>query len=91
MCLTWPFFRVLREDPVAPYEIMELPLDNCYCGESESLIFELDSRLPPDHMKIEEAARGESVESKINFSRKKDSRGVFQVLIANCSRKVKCL
>ena len=43
-------------------------------------------------MKIEESARRTSVESTIkSFSRRKDSSGAFQALIANHAGKVKCL
>ena len=66
-----------------------------YYGDSGSLLAELTKRLP--HIgpifqndnstvfgKIEEAARGTSVESTIkSFSRKKDGRGAFEALIAN--------
>ena len=66
-----------------------------YYGNSGSLLQELVNRLPHEGPifqndnstvfgKIEEAARGTSVESTIkSFARKKDGRGAFQALIAN--------
>ena len=80
---------VLREDPEVPDEIIHPLLPNCYYGESGSLIAELESRLSHSgpifkndnatvYVKIEEAARGTSVESTIKyFSRHKDRSGAF--------------
>ena len=66
-----------------------------YFGQSGSLLEELINRLPHNGPifhndnssvfgKIEEAARGTSVESTIkSFARRKDGRGAFEALIAN--------
>ena len=87
----------LREDSEVPDEIIDPLLPNCYHGESGSLIAELESRLfhsgpifkndnDTVYMKIEEAARGTSVESTIkSFSRRKDGRGSFQAFMSNHS------
>lgn len=65
------------------------------------LIDELESRLSHSgpifkndnatvYVKIEEAARGTSVESTIkSFSRRKDGRGAFQPLVSNHAGEVK--
>jgi hypothetical protein len=93
--------HVLREDPEVPDEVIDPLLPNCYYGESGSLIAELESRLSHSgpifnndnatvYMKIEEAARGTSVESTIkSFSRRKDGRGAFQALMNNHAGEVK--
>ena len=96
-----PLICVLRNDSTVPDEIMDPFLANCYCGESASLISELDSRLPCSRhffnndnevvcMKIEEGSLGTSVESTIkSFSRRKDGRVAFQDLIINHSSEAK--
>ena len=67
-----PLIYVLREDPEVPDEVTDPLLPNCYCGESGSLIAELESRLSHSgpifkndndtvYIKIKEAARGISV------------------------------
>ena len=70
-------------------DIIGLLLANFYNGESRGLMSELESCFSHDghickndstvvHMKIEEHARGKSVESKINpFSRRKNIRVSF--------------
>ena len=96
-----PLIYVLREDPEVPDEVIN-PLIPSYCyGVSGSLIAELESRLSHSgpifknddatvYMKIEEAARGTSVESTIkSFSRRKDGRGAFHALMSNHAGEVK--
>ena len=96
-----PLVCVLLEDPEVPDEVIDPLLPSCYCGESGSLIAELESRLSHSgpifkndnttiYMKIEEAARGTPVESTIkSFSCRKDGRGAFQALISNHAGEVK--
>ena len=85
---------ILREHPIVPDEVVDPLLPSCYYGESRSLIYELESRLPHSgpifknfnatvYVKIKEAARGTSVESTIKFFfRRKDGRRAFQDLIS---------
>ena len=96
-----PLIYVLREDPEVPDEVTDPLLPGFYYGESGSLISELEARLSHSGSifkndnatvctKIEEAARGTSVESTIkSFSRSKNGRGVFQALTSNHAGEVK--
>jgi hypothetical protein len=90
-----PLRYVLRENPDVPNDAAD-PLDpNAHYGTHGSLLDELINRLPHDgpifrndnktvYMKIDEAARGTSVESTVKaFSRRNDGRGAFLALIAN--------
>ena len=90
-----PLRYVLRENSEIPSEL-EDPLEvNAHYGASGSLMDELVSRLPHTgpiyrndnksvFLKIDEAARGTSVESTVKaFSRRNDGRGAFNALIAN--------
>ena len=96
-----PLRYVLRDEPIVPLEGND-PLDqNAYYGASGGLADELVARLPHTspiynndnaavYQKIEEAARGASVESTIKpFSRRKYGRGAFLALIANHAGDVK--
>ena len=92
---------VLRDEPIVPLKVND-PLDqNAYYGASGGLADKIVAR-PPHigpiykndnaavYQKIEEAARGASVESTIkHFSRRKDGRGTLLALIANHDRDVK--
>ena len=73
-----PLSYVLLEDPVFLDEIIDNILANCYCGESGSLIFELESCLPYEGpiyknddavvcMSIEEDSRRTLVKSNIKY------------------------
>ena len=96
-----PLHYVLRDEPIVHLEGND-PLDqNAYYGASGGLADELVARLPhigpiyrndntAVYQKIEEAARGTSVESTIKpFLRRKYGRGAFLALIANHSGDVK--
>ena len=90
-----PIAYVLRDDSAVPAEAADPLQVNSYFGASGSLTAELVARLPHTgpiykqdnttvFLKIEEAARGTSVESTIKpFARQKDGRGAFLALIAN--------
>ena len=96
-----PLICVLREDPEVTDEVIDPLLPSCYCGVSEIVIAELESHLSHSgpifknddatvYMKIEEAARGTSVESTIKpVSRRKDGCGAFQALMSNHTGEVK--
>ena len=96
-----PLIYFLREHPDFSNEATCLLLPSYYCGESVSLISELDSRLTPcgpifknedDAVcaKIEESTRETSEESTIDsFSRRKDGRGTFRPLINKHASEVK--
>lgn len=90
-----PLRYVLRENQTISDEATDPLLPNAHYGENGSLIDELINRLPHEgpifkndnktiYMKIDEAARGTSVESTVKaFSRRNDGRGAFLALIAN--------
>ena len=96
-----PLRYVLRDEPIFPLE-RNNPLDqNAYYGASGCLADEVVARLPhigpiykndnaAVYQKIEEAARGASVDSTSKpFSRRKDGRGTLLALIANHASDVK--
>ena len=96
-----PLCYVLGDEPIFPLE-GNYPLDkNAYYGVSGGIADELVARLPhigpiyknnnvEVYQKIEEAARGASVESTIKpFSRRKDGRGALLEPIANHAGDVK--
>ena len=96
-----PFSYFLRENSAVLDDFVDPLLTNCYHRESRSLISGLESRLPHEgpihksdgvsvHVNVEEACRGALLESLIkSFSRCKDSRGDFQVLMTNDAGEVK--
>ena len=96
-----PLIYVLREDPEVSNEVIDTLLPSCCQGDIGSLIAALESYLSRSgpifkydnatvYIKIEEAARGTSVESTIkSFSRRKDGRGAFQALMSNHTGEVK--
>ena len=96
-----PLCYVLKDEPIVTLEGNN-PLDqNAYYGASGGLSDELFARLPHTgpiykndnvavYQKIEETARGTSVESTLkHLSRRKYGRGAFLALIANHASDVK--
>ena len=96
-----PICYVLRDEPIVPLEGNKPLNQNAYYGASGGLADELVARLTHTspiynndnaavYQKIEEAARGTSVESTIKpFSIRKYGRGAFLALITNHSGDVK--
>ena len=96
-----PLRYVVRENAAVETELVDPLAANAYYGKSGSLVEELIARLPHTgpvyksdnaavYMKVEEAARGTSVESTIKpFARRKDGRGALEALLANHGGEVK--